>query len=131
LDTPLYTKCKHIKSILLENNGLCICERIIYQIISPSLLRTPTGTKTGTSTLGGGCLKTFAACSSGGMVEQYSIGLFGFGCLPSGVLLTVGAPSCRDDGDPEALSPCSTRKTGTQKSVLVLHPEKRELLIEW
>lgn len=110
---------------------MCMCKRIIYQINSPSLLRTPTGTSTGTSTLGGGCLKTFAACSSGGMVEQYSIGLFGFGCLPSGVLPTVGAPSCRDDGDPEALSPCSTRKTGTQKSFLVLHPEKRELLREW
>jgi len=108
-----------------------MCKRIIYQTNSPSLLRTPTGTSTGTSTLGGGCLKTFAACSSGGMVEQYSIGLFGFGCLPSGVLLTVGAPSCRDDGDPEALSPCSTRKTGTQKSFVVLHPEKIELLREW
>jgi hypothetical protein len=70
-------------------------------------LRTPTGT----STLGGGCLKTLAACSSGGMVEQYSIGLFGLGCLPRGILLAPSTPSFREDGDPDALSPCSTWNT--------------------
>jgi hypothetical protein len=50
------------------------------------------------------------------MVEQYSIGLFGFGCLPRGILLAHGTPSFREDGDPEALSPCSTRKTKPQNT---------------
>ena len=50
--------------------------------------------------------------------------------------MTVGAPSCRDDGDPEALSPCSIRKTATQnmfpfyiqRNMSCLHSGKRVVL---
>lgn len=45
--------------------------------VPPSLLRTPTGT----ITVGGGGNPP-ANCCKGGIVEQYSIGLFGLGCLP-------------------------------------------------
>lgn len=45
--------------------------------VLPSLLRTPTGTMT----VGGGG-KPPTNCCKGGIVEQYSIGLFGLGCLP-------------------------------------------------
>lgn len=40
-------------------------------------MRTPTGT----ITVGGGG-KPPANCCKGGIVEQYSMGLFGLGCLP-------------------------------------------------
>lgn len=43
----------------------------------PSRLSTPTGTITV-----GGVGKPPANCCKGGIVEQYSIGLFGLGCLP-------------------------------------------------
>lgn len=43
----------------------------------PSLFSTPTGT----ITVGGGGNPP-ANCCKGGIVEQYSIGLFGLGCLP-------------------------------------------------
>lgn len=45
--------------------------------VPPSLLRTPTGT----ITVGGGGNPP-ANCCKGGIVEQYSMGLFGLGCLP-------------------------------------------------
>lgn len=44
--------------------------------VLPSRLRTPTGTMT----LGGWGIASFNCCK-GGIVEQYSIGLFGLGCL--------------------------------------------------
>lgn len=46
--------------------------------VLPSLLRTPTGT----ITVGGGGGNPPASCCKGGIVEQYSIGLFGLGGLP-------------------------------------------------
>lgn len=50
----------------------------------PSLFRTPTGT----ITVGGGG-KPPANCCKGGIVEQYSMGLFGLGCLPYNHLLNT------------------------------------------
>lgn len=47
-----------------------------YKMDLPSRLRTLTGTKTEG---GDGCVGP--TCKGGGIVEQYSIGLFGFGLL--------------------------------------------------
>lgn len=58
--------------------------------VLPSLLRTPTGTITV-----GGDGKLPANCCKGGIVEQYSIGLFGFGCLPYNDLLNTPFPDNR------------------------------------
>lgn len=50
--------------------------RKINEIYLPSRFRTLTGTKTEG---GDGCVGP--TCKGGGIVEQYSIGLFGFGLL--------------------------------------------------